>query len=348
MKVKIRKLMFFAKYLLMLTISILTTSQGLAYMQPTSQSKINNPNEMSTVKPYDMQLFDNKINEFYRTINVEDFKNKLRAAATFFLGQPYVWEPLGEGEVGKYYQEPLYRTNQFDCVTFTDTVLALAHSQNLSQFKWNILQIRYAKPFINYIYRTDWFTDLEWLPHAEQIGWLEDVTNKINDKNGKSIAINAATLIDKPNWYKVRPMKSLRLEKSLPKEEAAQLLEELRAEGQAFQAKSSNLAYLPLNILFDDKGKPNPFFFDQIPSESVIVIVRPNWQIRDHLNGFPNGYGTNLNVSHLGISIRTKQGLMFYHASSIKHKVVSLPLTEYLQTYLHSDSVKGIHVEKIK
>lgn len=331
----------------------LISQQGFA-MHPTHQTNIGkisskqNSDEMGLVEPYNMQLFDEKIAEFYQSITpVNNPSKRIKAAATFFLGQPYSWEPLGEGDVGQYYQEPLYRTNQFDCVTFTDTILALVKSQNLSQFKLNILQIRYAKPKINYIYRTDWFTDLEWLPNAEKLGWLQDVTKQIVDHNGKPIASIASTIIDKPNWYKVRPMKSLRLLQPISKKEASQLLMQLQAEGQTFKAKESNLTYLPLNVLFDSQGKPDPFFFNQIPSESVIIIVRPNWQIRDHLDGFPNGYGTNLNVSHLGVAIRTDEGLMFYHASSVEHKVVCLPLTEYLQHYVNSETIKGIHVEKI-
>lgn len=330
--------------LIILFTSIFAAQEGIAFMHTNT----NTEDEMGIVEPYHMASFDQKIDNYYQSNAAQhQLTKRLESAATFFLDQPYAWEPLGEGAGGKYYQEPLYRTDRFDCVTFVDTVLALSKSTDLNQFKQSILQLRYTDQEINYTHNTEWFTDLEWLPNVRKRGWLEDITDQVINKNDKPIAKMASTIIDKPNWYKVRPMKALRLEKPLAKEEAQRLLLELQAEGHAFKAVPSTLSYLPLTELFDSAGKPNTFLFDQIPSGSVVVIVRPDWQIRDHLEGYPNGYGTNLNVSHLGIAIRTREGLMFFHASSVDKKVVRLPLTEYLKHYINSPTIKGIHVEKI-
>lgn len=306
---------------------------------------------MVIIPPYDMNEFDKKINTLYGVLSVEKtLEKKIKIAADSFLGLPYCFEPLGEGPEAKYYQEPLYRTDKFDCVTFTDTILALVHSQDLSQFRKHILQIRYQHHEINYINRTDWFTDLEWIPHVQALGWIKNVTNHIVDTDKKNIAVIASTLIDKPNWYKVKSIKALHMLKPLSEEEASTRLTQLRAEGKAFTPKESSLSYLPLSQLFDSHEQPNDYLFKQIPTGSVIAVVRPNWSIRDNftgLEGYPEGYGTNLNVSHVGIAIRTTQDFLFYHATKMKKMVVCESLSDYLKNFLHNETVKGIHVEQI-
>jgi hypothetical protein len=300
-----------------------------------------------TAQPYLMTTYDESINQFYNML-ASKHSAPLSLALTFFLNAPYFLEPLGEGMEGKYSQEPVYRTDQFDCVAYVDMVLALIHSNNLQQFQANIRAIRYDQGKVDYIYRTDWFTDLEWLPNAQRLGWIKDVTVQIVDKEGRSIALIAETTIDKPNWYKVKPLKVMHLLPPLPEsQESNCLLDQLKSHGDQFQARASRLPYLPLNKLFNKDGSANNDYFEQIPTGSVIAIVRPDWNIRDTFPGFPQGYGTNLNVSHLGIVVRDERGLMFYNASSLHGKVEAEPLTVYLQKYIDSPTIKGIHVERI-
>lgn len=302
--------------------------------------------KITTIEPYDMAVYDQQIIQFYQSQSLQG-EALLVAAASLFMEQPYFLEPIGEGKDAKYSQEPLYRTDKFDCVSYVDTVLALIHSKNLNEFRKNLLAIRYHAGQMDYVNRTDWFTDLEWLPNARSLGWLKDVTMQVVDQHKQPVALIAQTMIDKPNWYKVKPLKVMHLLASLPSEQANSLLTELRSNSDRFEAKTSQLSYLPLSKLFNADGSADSFYFDQIPSGSVIAVVRPDWKIRDNFPGFPNGYGTNLNVSHLGLAIRTEQGLMFYHASTINRKVKAEPLTQYLQNHINSPTIKGIHVEKI-
>lgn len=302
--------------------------------------------EIVTVVPYQMSLYDRQLASFYHSS--PNHADKLERAAQLFLEQPYVWEPLGEGEHGKYSQEPLYRTDKFDCVSYVDTVLSLVKSKNIDEFKQNILAIRYTNALPDYINRTDWFTDLEWLPNAERLGMIKDVTGNIVDLDNHAIAKVAATIIEKPNWYQVKPLRAMHLFAPIPRgDQAYTLLQSLRSKHQLFTAHPSALTYLPLDKLFNPNGTPNAYFFDQIPSGSVIAVVRPDWPIRNNYPGFPNGYGTNLNVSHLGLVIRKKGALLFYHASSLQRKVVHEPLSQYLTPYLDSPTIKGIHIEQI-
>lgn len=301
-------------------------------------------NKIVTVAPYTMSDFDGVINDFLGQKQAD----KLFEATRFFLDKPYLLEPLGEGPTGDFSQEPMYRTDQFDCVTYVDTVLALYHAHHLGDFQQNMLHVRYIDGRIQYTSRTEWFTDLEWIPTIQRLGWLKDVTSTVTDLEGQPIFKMAETVIDKPNWYRVRPLKMIHRLQPIPDEAAAEsLLQKLHAEATRFVPETSRLSYLPLDRLFDRNHHPIEHYFDQIPSGSVVIIVRPNWAIRDHFPNFPEGYGTNLNVSHLGVVFRTADGLMFYNASSLHGKVVVEPLVTYLEKYIDSPTIKGIHIEQV-
>lgn len=316
---------------------------------PESAQAARSPENVSivTVVPYDVTAYDNSISKFIE--NRSGSQNKLFESALLFLGAPYSLEPLGEGVGGEYSEEPLYRTDRFDCVSYVNTVLSLAHSSNLTQFRQNMINVRYAGLRQEYIHRTDWFTDLEWIPNIQRLGWIVDVTWKIVDRQQQPIALMAKTLIDKPNWYVKRPLNAIhRLDPLLTKNQ--KVLDTLHQQSKKFSVQSSSLSYLPLNRLFDAEGRPDPRLFQQIPSGSIIFIVRPNWNIRDDFNhspGYPSGYGTNLNVSHIGFAFRTEAGLEFCNSSSLHGKVICESLTTYLHKYLNSPTVKGIHVEKV-
>ncbi len=72
----------------------------------------------------------------------------------------------------------------------------------------------------------------------------------------------------------------------------------------------------------------------------MVEIVRPNWNLHDKI-------GTNLDISHMGFSVRKNGVLYFREASLIDKKVIDIPLADYLKNYLHSPTVKGIHLEQI-
>ncbi len=71
----------------------------------------------------------------------------------------------------------------------------------------------------------------------------------------------------------------------------------------------------------------------------MVVIVRPNWDIRDRI-------GTHLNISHLGFAIKDSQqnDLHFLHATSEKQLVVRETLGSYLQRQLSIPTIRGIEI----
>ncbi len=294
--------------------------------------------------------YDAAFIQFYQDhpkLHAMDLPLRLETIAASFLRAPYQLEPLGEGENGIYSTLPLYRADQFDCVTYVDTVLALANATHFFQFEKNILSIRYQQPEINYIYRTDWFTDLEWNPHLQKLGFIKDTTQEILDLQQKPIAEFTTAIINKPEFYEKKTLANLNIP-NLSLEETQRRLTQLRAEGEKFTPESSTLAYIHLSHLFDTQGEPNADVWNQLPNIAVIEIVRPHWRpliLKDN----NRDYGTHLNVSHLGIAIRTLTDILFYHAA-LNKEVVCLPLIEYLKSFLDDQRpapVSGIHIETI-
>ncbi len=293
------------------------------------------------ISAYNMEQFNNKILHLYTTIPASHSRSiatRVAADSAFFLGKPYHLWPTGEGKQGKFDQKPIYRTDMFDCGTYVETVLALAESNNPEQFKKNIIKVRYQDAHISYLNRNH-FISVDWNPNNTLNGYIKDITYKFVDKQGKPVAAIAVTDIDKPGWYNKKNKSAINPLNDLSKQQVATLVKQLQQLGAKTQQEKSVMLYLPLDKLFVN-GKPNEYLFNQIPSGSIIEVIRPNWDVWSQI-------GTRINVSHLGFAVRTKQGLMYREASSLQHKVIDTSLEKYLQSYVFSKTIKGINVEQI-
>lgn len=273
---------------------------------------------------------DSVIQNLYQALSEkpnQSVNERIHFFSEALLGKPYVLGPLGEGPEGEIYQKPLYRMDVFDCTTYVATVLALAQSKNLAEFKNTIRKVNYQHGKVSFVTRNH-FMNTDWNPANQHNGYIEDITYKFIDKEGKPVAQVAETIINKPAWYlKIAETKTGKAEK-------------LKEYSKQVQQEKAVMLYIPFNVLFNEKGEANALIFDQIPDGSIIEIIRPNWLLEKVI-------GTNLNVSHMGFAIRTKQGLMYREASSEFKKVVDIPLVDYLKPLLKSPTIKGIHVERI-
>ncbi len=285
---------------------------------------------------------DVKIKKLYANVPASHSKQiakRIAADSAYFVGKPYLLGPLGEGLLGEFDQNPLYRADKFDCVTYTSTIIALAHANNLAQFKKKILQLRYRDGVARYSHRNHFMT-VDWNLNNSHKGYVKDITYRFIDKQGKPIAKIANAIINKPAWYQHKKTADIKFQQTLSPTQLQQKLSALKHIGSQLLQQRGVLLYLPLTKLFNAKGKPNTFIFQQIPSASVIEIVRPNWHLEKLI-------GTAMNVSHLGFAIRTAKGLMYREASQTQKHVIDIPLTKYLRGYLKSPTVKGINVQLI-
>lgn len=281
---------------------------------------------------------DSDIKELYHRLHIMpniSMTERIQWISSRFLEKPYMLGSLGEGSDSSFDQFPEYRTDAFDCETYVNTVLALALGHSLKSFKQCLLHTRYKNGQRTYINRNH-FTSVDWNKNNQLHGILKDITLQVKAQDQHSPAVIAETLIDKPSWYAHKTLTSIRLRNKNEIQEQ-QLLEELKAQGSSLEITLSKLPYIPLTALFQN-NKPNMYLFSQIPDGAIIEIVRPNWDLRSLL-------GTDLDISHMGFALRIQGLLYFRQASSDKHKVVDIPLIDYLEKAQKSPTIKGINIQ---
>lgn len=277
------------------------------------------------------------IKQLYHTLSERkntDLNQRIDFISQHFLDKPYLLGALGEGEKAHYDQFPLYRTDAFDCLTYVETVLALALAHNFQEFQTWMLKIRYANNMPVYTERNH-FTELDWNQHIQQLGLLQDITEQI----GKSDTAFAKTVINKRDWYLKQPQTAIRLRDPAP-EKIEQRHRELVKKHTLFSEYPVSTAYLPLTLLFDETQQPRMQYFNQIPHNAVVEIVRPDWNLKEKA-------GTNLNISHLGFAVWKNNILYYRNASQILGKMTDMPMTDYLKNTLNSPTIRGINVQKI-
>ena len=92
----------------------------------------------------------------------------------------------GEGHEGHFDQAPLYRFDCFDCVTYVNTVLALALSHDVVSFQKNLVRVGYRGAQLAYSHRHH-FMSVDWNVHNQSIGLVKDITTEIVDAEGYAI-----------------------------------------------------------------------------------------------------------------------------------------------------------------
>lgn len=242
-------------------------------------------------------------------ITTMSLEQRLDYFSNQFLGLPYCAGALGEGPDGQYDQNPLYRFDAFDCLTYVNTVLALSLANESLDYEQLMLRLNYYDAEPCYLKRYH-FMSVDWNLMNQQAGFIKDITTTICNPSGDRLYKTATAFIDKPQWFK---------HQGIPK-----------AIAEQFTPQQAQIDFLPLDLSYDK----------QIPNASIIEIVRSNWDLRDKI-------GTELLVSHLGFVFRRDQQLLLRHASSLQKQVVEVPLRDYLEQQRAVASIVGINIQKI-
>jgi len=294
----------------------------------------------SIIPSYNMEIYDQQLQEIYSNIYTNNLSQRITLISGAFMNTPYLLGALGEGSNAPFDQNPLYRTDAFDCVTFVDTVLAMARAKNLEQFKQVILDIRYQSSPPSFFTRAH-FISIDWNTSNQKKGYIKDITDQFPVK----VRITH-TAINQPGWYKNLKLSNLKLISSISLMDQQQLLNELHDFSKKIQTQLSTIKYIPLSELFtrenDGTIVPNIAVFNQIPNGAIIEIIRNNWALSKRI-------GTDLDVSHMGFAIQDSRGLLFRNASSIHARVVDEFLIEYLQHYFikaKNPANVGINIEQ--
>jgi len=106
-----------------------------------------------------------------------DYKDRITFLARHFIGTPYCEHPLGGGPG---YPETLTdRLDCFDCVTFIESVIALASAGNPNDFRKSLSRIRYNGRSPSWEHRLHYIS--QWLKSQERRGLLRIVHPKQNN-----------------------------------------------------------------------------------------------------------------------------------------------------------------------
>lgn len=268
-----------------------------------------------------------------------DSRQRLDYLTRYFLGRPYVLTAQGEGEQGRFDQQPLFRLDAFDCLTFVSDVLALFYSTCVDDVIKNYVKMNYYDDMIDLTTRFH-FTSLDWNIQNNRHHFIKDVTTTLCDEEMNSVACSVCTVIDKQNWFRCCGQKMIRLNDVVTINELESIYAELLQRTERFSKQSVKIDYIPLTVLFDDRGNPNNFLFAQFPDGAILEIVRPAWDLTQKI-------GTHLHVSHLGFIFRESGELIFRHASADYSCIVQVSLVEYLKSCRNVKSIGGVNVQTV-
>lgn len=109
------------------------------------------------------------------------YHERLRLLSRMFLRAPYSFGPLGEGTRGRWDRDPIFRMDRVDCVTYVETVMALAASSRLKEARKKLQAIRYEQARVRFAWRNH-FTAAQWLPINQKAGYIAPLTRQVGGK----------------------------------------------------------------------------------------------------------------------------------------------------------------------
>lgn len=263
---------------------------------------------------------------------VTSVQKRMELMSKLFLGLPYGHSgPLGEGEQGRYDQDPLYRFDTFDCTTFVETISSLALARTADEFEDHLNKIRYEHGEIDYLKRNH-FTDLQWIPFNVQNGYLSEINAVVVPQ---ALIKTAEAEINFPGWLKSHKIDQLVVPMATM-EEKQSLLEELHGLAASYSITVARVPYIEISTLL-----AKPALLNRIPHGSIVNFVRPNWDLTE-------AAGTHQNISHQGFLFWKNKILTLRHASTSNGGFVQeIPFIEYLKKFENHPTLKGIHLMKV-
>ena len=96
------------------------------------------------------------------TDTIKSYSNRLQFFSKKLLGKPYFLGPTGEGRFGLISSSPLADFNQFDCVTYIESVMSLAETNHSLETLDTLQKIRYHNGSISYSSRNHYFIE-DWI-----------------------------------------------------------------------------------------------------------------------------------------------------------------------------------------
>lgn len=281
------------KYLLFFYLLFLTGSVGFA-------------RNKAVYTPEDKVIFEKYVKHIQK-YSAQPMETVLEKTAEFFLGTPYVAHTLEVSDK----EQLVVNLREFDCVTYIETVIALARtakSENISfcSFTDELQKIRYRKNAIeNYASRLHYTSD--WVWQNEQNGVLKNISKELGGVK---------------ETKKIQFMSSHRASYNQLKNNDKMLEQIKRTEYDVNNRKG--FYYLPKNKISSQTAN--------IPHMAMI--------------GFTTSID-GLDTTHTGFTYKKNGKLTFIHASSAEKKVVidKKTLSDYCAA---QKSCTGIIIAKVQ
>lgn len=101
-----------------------------------------------------------------------NLRQRIEQISKQLIGRPYRVNPLGGGPEEK--ESFVWSIDGFDCVTYIETVLALAVSQTAEDALYSLRKIRYANGKVSWFTRNHYM--VSWIHENEARGYVVDIT----------------------------------------------------------------------------------------------------------------------------------------------------------------------------
>jgi hypothetical protein len=309
-----------------------------AYAQATTikdPAKISNPPQIA---PLDASAISN-VKKLAFTLDKSSFYGKILGFSQAFIGKPYNFE-LGDRLITwdqKRDKNELIDLTSFDCISYVETVLALAtlkdiasdDNQFAAQLGGNIAKIMFSSTDYNFVNRNH-FIDTEWLKHnAGIIG--HNVVEKLAYAKTKTAKINKAALLE--------TQISDYAEKYLPSDERAEFAAKYYQQLKDISPVDSTISYISFADFLkhqeslSKKLKNNIYLFLMIMDNPKMLELTKS----EH------------NVAHVGFVFAKDGKLYLRHATSAGPKtVIEVPLEDVAKGKEQSKIFPGIALFKIK
>ncbi len=120
------------------------------------------------------------------------YLDRLRYFSRVLEGRPYFLGPTGEGRFAGLEPNPLIDLSRFDCVTYIESVMALASSRDGTDLLPQILAIRYGSDTVSYSSRNHFFVE----------DWLKNNASRVEIKRMKGDTVLAKPIHKKAFYAK--------------------------------------------------------------------------------------------------------------------------------------------------
>jgi hypothetical protein len=208
-------------------------------------------------------------------------------------------------------QDLVYRTDNMDCFTLVQFVLALVDAHSLSAFQQHIVQVDYGAASLfgqpsNVVayYNRNNFVSADFNPVNQRRGWIRDVSGQgIFKRYLKS----TSAVIDHRQWFakKAKAQQVKTNVRVLRASNGARMVKRLRAHYASFyKPENVSITYIPKRVLVLKRHQSyvaNPKMINQIPVPSVVEIVRNVKKWKDRGVNIQKLIGSGINVSHAGL-----------------------------------------------